>query len=149
MLTLKPEVFNISTIAQLIPLHNNYILQSNENEHVTPQEKSEENSLLDAILTTSVMQHTRNFLIQKGKIGKDPKEFRDLLKQIWFNMYSRGGGKIGSSGFEHVFLVEIKNGTLSGLHNWLYFNMQELANKANYLGYMKKIDLNNVRKRSN
>lgn len=138
-------MFNISTVSLLVPLHNNYVLKSNENEHVTPQEKSEENNLLDAILATSVLQHTRNFLIQKGKIGKDPKEFRDLLKQIWFNMYSRGGGKIGSSGFEHVFLAEIKNGQLSGLHNWLYFNIQELANKANYLGYLKKIDLNDVR----
>lgn len=59
-------------------------------------------------------------------------------------MYSRGGGRIGSSGFEHVFLAEIKNNQLSGLHNWLYFNMQELTNKVNYLGYMKKIDLENV-----
>lgn len=55
-------------------------------------------------------------------------------------MYSRGGGKIGSSGFEHVYLAEIKNDAISGLHNWLYFNDEEKKNTANYLGYMKKLD---------
>lgn len=59
-------------------------------------------------------------------------------------MYSRGQGRIGSSGFEHVFLAELKNNQVSGLHNWLYFNEEEKNRRANYLGYMKKIDLGNV-----
>lgn len=79
-----------------------------------------------------------------GKIGKDPKEFKDLLRTIWFNMYSRGGGKIGSSAMEHIFLAEIKDGRVSGLHNWLYFFDEEKKRSANYLGYMKKLDLGNV-----
>lgn len=79
-----------------------------------------------------------------GLIGKDPKEFKDLLRQLWFYMYSRGGGKIGSSGFEHIFLAEIKNNQVSGLHNWVYFNEEESQGRANYLGYMKKIDLGEV-----
>lgn len=58
-------------------------------------------------------------------------------------MYSRGQGKIGSSGFEHVFLAEIKNFDISGLHNWLYFHDAEAKNEANYLGYLKKIELKN------
>lgn len=61
-------------------------------------------------------------------------------------MYSRGGGRISSSGFEHVFLTEIKNREVSGLHNWLYFNDQESKNQANYLGYMKSLDLGDVSK---
>lgn len=59
-------------------------------------------------------------------------------------MYSRGGGRIGSSGFEHVFLTELKNNQVSGLHNWLYFNEEEKKHNANYLGYMRKVDLGNV-----
>lgn len=47
-------------------LYNNYILETNENEHYTAQEKLEENDLLDVILQTPVMQYTRNFLIKKG-----------------------------------------------------------------------------------
>lgn len=49
-------------------LYNNYILEASQNEVYTSQEKIEENNLLDTILSTPVMQHTRNFLIKKGKI---------------------------------------------------------------------------------
>lgn len=67
-----------------------------------------------------------------------------MLRLIWFNMYSRGQGKIGSSGFEHVFLGELKNNQVSGLHNWVYFGEEEKKHEINYLGYMKKIDLGGV-----
>lgn len=65
-------------------LHNNYILETTENEYVTPQEKSEENALLDAILPTNVMQQTRNFLLQKGKLLT--KYFIRLLLTIVSNL---------------------------------------------------------------
>ncbi|XP_025833418.1 poly(U)-specific endoribonuclease homolog [Agrilus planipennis] len=135
--------FKIATIELLRPLYDNYILETAQNEHVTPMEREEENKLLDAVVNTQVMRFTRNFLIDKGKIGKDPKEFRDYLKQIWFTMYSRGKGKIGSSGFEHVFLTEIRDSQISGLHNWLYFYEEESRGNADYLGYMRKIEFGN------
>ncbi|XP_076260361.1 uncharacterized protein LOC143196511 [Rhynchophorus ferrugineus] len=141
LLKVDPSAYQIPSIEKLMLLYNNYILESNQNEIYTAQERIEENNLLDTMLATPVMQFARSFLIQKGKVGRDPREFRDLLKVIWFNMYSRGQGRIGSSGFEHVFLAEIKNKQVSGLHNWLYFNEEEAKQHANYLGYMRKIDL--------
>lgn len=141
LLDINKAAYSIPSISKLLLLYNNYIVEANQNEIYTAQEKNEENDLLDTVVQTPVMQHTKNFLINKGKIGRDPKEFKDLLRLIWFNMYSRGGGKIGSSGFEHVFLTELKNNQVSGLHNWIYFNEEEQKNNANYLGYMKKIDL--------
>ncbi|XP_066259522.1 endoribonuclease CG2145-like isoform X2 [Euwallacea similis] len=141
LLKIDDQAFQISSVGTLVLLYNNYFLEAEQNEVYTGQERIEENNFLDSMLGTPVMQYTRNFLIQKGKLGKDPKEFRDLLRQIWFFMYSRGKGRIGSSGFEHVFLSEIKNNMVSGLHNWVYFNAEESRGKANYLGYMKKIDL--------
>ncbi|XP_023016657.1 endoribonuclease Arlr isoform X1 [Leptinotarsa decemlineata] len=143
LLSINQAAYSIPSISKMMLLYNNYILKANENEVYTAQEKAEENDLLDTILSTPVMQHARNFLIKKGKLGRDPKEFKDLLRLIWFNMYSRGGGRIGSSGFEHVFLAEIKNSQVSGLHNWIYFHEEERKNNANYLGYMKKLDLGN------
>ncbi|XP_030753403.1 poly(U)-specific endoribonuclease homolog isoform X1 [Sitophilus oryzae] len=141
LLKIDSAAFQIPSVEKLRLLYNNYLLEASENEVYTPQERIEENNLLDAVLATPVMQFARSFLIQKGKIGKDPREFKDLLRLIWFNMYSRGRGRIGSSGFEHVFLAEIKNNQVSGLHNWLYFGEEERQNHANYLGYMRKIDL--------
>lgn len=144
MLYIENVAFQVPSIEKLRALYNNYIVESNMNEIYTAQEKSEENELLDYIMNTSVMQFCRQFLIKKGKIGQDPREFKNILREIWFNMYARGGGRIGSSGFEHVFLAEIKNNQVSGLHNWIYFSEEENKNEVNYLGYLKSIDLGNV-----
>ena len=67
------------------------------------------------------------------------------MKTIWFGLYSRGQGKIGSSGFEHIFLSEVKNGTVIGLHNFIYLAEAEKSGDLNYKGWTKKIDLGNVR----
>jgi len=161
LLNINAAAYQIPSIEKLILLYNNYFVEASQNEVYSGQERIEENNLLDVMLTTPVMQFARSFLVRKGAfptvktasnwnlvfaglIGKDPKEFKDLLRQLWFYMYSRGGGKIGSSGFEHIFLAEIKNNQVSGLHNWVYFNEEETQGRANYLGYMKKIDLGEV-----
>lgn len=85
-----------------------------------------------------------NFLQQKSIVTADPQTHREFLRTIWFGLYSRGMGKIGSSGFEHVFVSEVKNGTVMGLHNWIYLSQEEKADKLNYYGWLKKIDLGNV-----
>lgn len=137
LITVAPEVWNIPTIQKFVPLLDNYERDSLVNEHVTAQERTEENAFMDAVMSTSVMRHLMTFLKNKGFVTPDPKQQRDFLKQIWFSLYSRGKGKIGSSGFEHVFVSELKNGGVSGLHNWIYFSREELANRVNYLGYLK------------
>lgn len=70
LLNIKPSAYQVSSISKLIALHNNYILETNVNEHVTAQERAEENALLDAVLGTSVMQYARSFLVQKGLFNK-------------------------------------------------------------------------------
>lgn len=68
-----------------------------------------------------------------------------MVKELWFTQYSRGSGKIGSSGFEHVFVNEVKMGTIIGLHNWVYFSDEEKAGHLDYKGYLKELDLGTVR----
>lgn len=86
-----------------------------------------------------------NFLTQKGVVTADPASHKELLKTIWFGMYSRGHGKISSSGFEHVFMSEVKDGNVIGLHNYIYLTEQEKSRDVDYKGWLKKIDLGNVR----
>lgn len=137
------QVYAISTIEKMRALFNNYELDTQVNEHVTAMEKKEENDFVDALLATGVMRTAMLFLQKKGVVTADPKTHHDLLKTIWFALYSRGNGKIGSSGFEHVFLNEISNGTMIGLHNWVYLYEQEKAGVLDYQGYIKKMDLGN------
>lgn len=143
LLQVDSKAYEPLTIAKMRDLFNNYELDTTTNEHVTPLERKEENDFLDAVMATNVMRQAMLFLQNKGIVSPDPKTHRDLVKTLWFTLYSRGQGKIGSSGFEHVFVNEVKNGTIIGLHNWVYFNEEEKAGRLDYKGYLNKLDLGN------
>lgn len=68
-----------------------------------------------------------------------------MIKEIWFEFYPRNKNTLmTSSGFEHVFLSEIKKGKIIGLHNWIYFAEAEKRGQLNYKGWMKVVDLGEV-----
>ncbi|XP_055300541.1 endoribonuclease CG2145-like [Sitodiplosis mosellana] len=135
----------VPTIVKLQTLYDNYELDTMTVEDVTAAELREEDEFLNKILDTEVMKAAMNYLQIKGAVRSDRASQRNLLKTIWFTMYSRGGGKIGSCGFEHVFMNEIKNTEISGLHNWIYFYKQEQDSHhdVDYKGYMKSLHLGN------
>ncbi|XP_047985538.1 endoribonuclease CG2145-like [Leguminivora glycinivorella] len=141
LLTVSQATWNIPTIQKFVPLLDNYERDTLVNEYVTPQERNEENAFMDAIMSTTVIRHMMNFLKEKGYVTPDPRQQRDFLKQLWFGLYSRGKGKISSSGFEHIFVSELRNGEVLGLHNWIYFAKEEAANRVNYLGYLKYLPI--------
>lgn len=81
----------------------------------------------------------------EGYVSANRDRQFNLLKDIWFGMYPRNRGNIGSSGFEHVFLNEMKYGSPIGLHNWIYFHHKEnTTNQLDYNGYMDSLLLGNV-----
>ena len=106
-------------------LYENYEPDVSVTEDRTREEKREEKALLDEMMKTKVMKETFDFLKANGLFTKSKAEFEDLLSELWFSVYSRGKRIKGSSGFEHVFLGEKKNGAVQGFHNWLYFNHLE------------------------
>jgi poly(U)-specific endoribonuclease len=82
------------------------------------------------------------FLVGKGFTSDSHKEQAALLKRLWFDFYPRNKNtEMTSSGFEHIFLAELKKGKVIGLHNWIYFAEAEKNGELDYKGWMRIIDL--------
>ena len=67
-------------------------------------------------------------LLFTGLASGNLNEFREELYKYWFQLYSRSrNGPLESSGFEHVFLGEIRAGgdAVTGYHNWVKFYTNE------------------------
>ena len=85
-----------------------------------------------------VMRYVHRYLIVTKTIGKEyenvPK-FLQLLYNIWFAPYRRKASN-DSSGFEHVFVGERKDGMITGFHNWLQFWHEERKRELKFLSRM-------------
>lgn len=143
LLNVAKAAYEPVTIAKILPLFDNYDPDTTHNEDVTAVEKQEESALLDALLSTEVMKQAKSLLQSKELAPQGDKEFRKFISDIWFTIFSRGGRKMGSSAFEHIFLGELKKGDVSGLHNWIFFDQEEKTGRINYFGWTKKFDLPN------
>ena len=107
-------------------------------EKITAEERQEMGDFLDALAATSVFQFAFHWLMAHGKDPRCKKvrnmqEFRNLVFDLWFAPYSRSRGKAAdSSGFEHVFVGEEKDGNITGLHNWVQYYLEEKKGKIDY-----------------
>ncbi|CAG0923655.1 unnamed protein product [Notodromas monacha] len=135
------------SISALKTLYDNYEPLVTRPETLTEGEKTEENNFLNAVLNTEVMREAKRFLTSNRLVSvANDAAFRQLLHKLWFGLYSRHRGTPSSSGFEHVFLGEVKQGQVTGFHNWLYFLDQEAKNNVNYLGWLKALSLGRRKK---
>jgi len=137
LLTLENGAYTGPTISRMLAMHDNYIPDVGQAEVDTPTDIAERDAFLDAVFATPLMQRTQEFLASKGLPNG-----RDVFIQIWFDHYTRSSGPLGSSGFEHVFLGELKSG-VSGFHNFLFFAREENNRNLNYRGWMDNVSLGN------
>ncbi|XP_076231424.1 endoribonuclease Arlr [Calliopsis andreniformis] len=130
------------TTRSMIKLFDNYEFDTSQTEIKTEEEDIEENDFINNLMKTDVMLHAMTFLSAKRFFRNDIKIYKNILKEIWFHLYSRDKGINSSSGFEHVFLGERKsNKQITGLHNWISFSFGEQSNKINYFGFSKKKEI--------
>uniref|UniRef100_A0A6U2B9D2 EndoU domain-containing protein n=1 Tax=Pseudictyota dubia TaxID=2749911 RepID=A0A6U2B9D2_9STRA len=128
------------TYKAFIALLDNYEAEVGTAEVVTNAERREVNTFLRAIMQTAPMQFCHKYCRANNpnKVPSDRDGFIKLLHSIWFELYRRSrGGRLDSSGFEHVFVGEIKDGKVSGFHNWIYFYLEEKKGAVDYRGYIK------------
>ena len=133
------SVLRRKTYRLFTALLDNYVAETGNREQFTSNEKREVRNFLDAIMTTAPMRYCHEYCIAHGDgIPDDVEEFKTMLNHIWFKLYTREyGDGADSSGFEHVFVGEIKNGQVSGFHNWIRFYLEEKEGNVNYKGYIK------------
>lgn len=73
---------------------------------------------------------------------------KTLIEELWFNLYPRTNASNAvndSSGFEHVFLGELRNHTVLGLNNWLEYYKEEKSGNINYLGWIDHMVVSSLR----
>ncbi|XP_038056866.1 poly(U)-specific endoribonuclease-B-like [Patiria miniata] len=130
------------TYKSFVALLDNYETATGVSEVVTPEEIAENKRFLNEIMKTKVMKEAHHYLVKQfpSKIPKDDLEFKKLLYKLWFDLYPRTKGMRGkpgdSSGFEHVFVGESKDGEVTGFHNWIQFYLQEKAGHVDYKGWV-------------
>lgn len=133
-------VFKRPTYRTFIALLDNYYAEVGKSEQVTYTEKKENWAFLRAIMQTAPMQFCHKYCRANNpdKVPADQEGFMKLLYSIWFDLYNRSRyGRGDSSGFEHVFVGEVKDGQVSGFHNWIQFYLEEKKGKVDYRGYIK------------
>jgi poly(U)-specific endoribonuclease len=147
---INTQIFQVRpTFKAFRALLDNYSSYCGDEEEISEKELQEIRVFLDAIMDTAVMKYCHQYCLAKEAsyegeaIPESEYGFKKVLNSIWFELYSRSGGggrrgrKMDSSGFEHVFVGEVKNGQISGFHNWVQFYLEELKGNVDYRGYIK------------
>jgi len=138
-----PAVLEIPVFKKLSALYDNYHKNSETHEDHTEQEQEEEMDFLDEVLRSSVMNTTYHYLLDRGAFHGSWSEWASYCYDLWFGMYNRpqSSHALGSSGFEHVFIGEVKvhENEVSGFHNWFHLYTLEKSGNINYLGHWKHV----------
>lgn len=126
------ERLNHGTYARLRTLFQYYKPYLGEADTCEHECFNAQNAFLDAILNTEPMRVAHEWLTRRDLAPASLDEFKNNLRQYWFERYSRLGGRYGikdTSGFEHTFVGEVNRETkeVTGLHNWvrMYFEENE------------------------
>lgn len=133
------RLFDHASTRALISLLNNYAAMASrrEDQERNAGEKREIDNFLNLVLRSPTMRNAFNFLRSKGVITtSSTTAWKTKLYNIWFKLYSRERGVLGSSGFEHAFLGEIDGGEVKGVHNWIWVYLKEKAGWVDYQGYL-------------
>ena len=87
---LPDSVLKKPVYRKLAALYENYNSNVAVKEDRTTAERGEEDALLDEIMKSKVMRKTLDFLKSQNIFTKSANDFKKLLKELWFDVYSRG-----------------------------------------------------------
>jgi len=134
------DLFERESYKRFFDLLDNYESAVGVEEVMTHMEIIEMKKFVDVVVSSRPMQIAQEYLVEKNWAPADEEKFKDWLWDVWFTLYKRGRGRGrtagDSSGFEHVFVGEIRNGAVIGFHNWIQFYRLEKMGKVDYRGFI-------------
>jgi poly(U)-specific endoribonuclease len=123
----NPSVLKRPTFRALLDLRQMYNPQVDEEDTMSNEKEGKVYHFLEEIMNTSVMRYLHNYLLDSERTtALSNEDFMSELFNKWFKPYYRGGTCDSSSGFEHVFLGELRDGNAIGMHNWIIAYAEEL-----------------------
>ena len=87
---LPDSVLEKPVYRKLEALYENYNSNVAVKEDRTTAERAEEEALLEEMMKSKVMKKTLEFLKSQNIFTKTANDFKKLLKELWFDVYSRG-----------------------------------------------------------
>jgi poly(U)-specific endoribonuclease len=123
------------TFGCFLALLDNYFAETGRSEEVTGEESKENEAFLEECLKTGPIKYLYNYLVAKRRVNSRAA-FKSLLNNLWFKLYRRVV-RDDSSGFEHVFVGEIRDGEVIGMHSWLQLYNEERNGRLDYQGFIR------------
>ncbi|KRY92128.1 Poly(U)-specific endoribonuclease -like protein [Trichinella pseudospiralis] len=125
------------TVAAFLDLMNTFNPEIGSAEKPSAEQRKKVRTFINRVMQTNVMNHTFVFLKNIGlPEAKTMKSFKKWMHSLWFDSYSRKKGPPDSSAFEHVFMGEIENQEVHGLHNWIRLAYLEFTGALKYSGFV-------------
>eukprot|EP00918_Siedleckia_nematoides_P066191 GHVU01143930.1.p1 GENE.GHVU01143930.1~~GHVU01143930.1.p1 ORF type:complete len:393 (-),score=91.15 GHVU01143930.1:362-1540(-) len=134
---ISKKAISKKTIKTFSALFDNYESQVGKHEVYTKAEEAETAAFIDAIGETEIIHYLYLYAAKKGVLRNKGSYacFLEELAYLWFTPYKRAV-RDDSSGFEHVFIGEERDGKVIGFHNWIRFMWEEANKRVDYKGYI-------------
>lgn len=114
------ELLKKGSFAKLLCLRKHFNPETGVSESNSPEKTKAVDDFYNTVWESEPFKALFAFLkAKKHPWAISPNMLKANVKQIWFDAYSRAKGRMDSSAFEHVFFGEIKDGIVSGMHNWV------------------------------
>ena len=106
----------------------------------------ETNNLSHSKSQQCIIPILHTYYLLSGLASPDLEDFKMELRDWWFQLYSRSdGAALDSSGFEHVFVGETREGSnVLGFHSWVYTYFEEKEGNFVYETLLDTCEVSNL-----
>ena len=119
------------TYRTFVELLNNYTFETGIAEKHNTSHINEQSAFIRSVLATDIGKYLSTYL-KSFKIT----DIERFLIDLWFTFQKRDVHQ-DSCPFEHVFVGEIRDGKVIGMHNWIQCCLEEAKGTFNYQGYIQ------------